>query len=159
MRLLAALLCALALACPALAQLQTFTGRASVIDADTIEIHGQRFRLDASDGLEAGQWCGDPGKLWPCGRDAANAVAALVGDRPVTCVRTDQRLTWNRMLAKCYVGGVDIGAWTVEQGWALAYRRFSLDYVEAEDRAREAKRGMWAGPHVAPWDWRKGVGR
>jgi hypothetical protein len=39
-------------------------------------------------------------------------------------------------------------------GWALAYRRYSMDYVAAEDEARKAKRGMWRGTFVKPWEWR-----
>ena len=39
---------------------------------------------------------------------------------------------------------------------ALAYRKYSKRYVPEEDKARAAKRGMWAGEFVAPWDWRKG---
>jgi endonuclease YncB( thermonuclease family) len=41
-------------------------------------------------------------------------------------------------------------------GWALAYRRYSTDYVGTEDKAREAKRGMWKGKFVPPWEWRRG---
>ena len=42
----------------------------------------------------------------------------------------------------------------VRNGWALAYRRYSMDYVEAEGEAKEAKRGMWKGKFVPPWEWR-----
>jgi endonuclease YncB( thermonuclease family) len=43
----------------------------------------------------------------------------------------------------------------VYYGLALAYRRYSVDYVETEDDAREANRGMWQGAFVEPWEWRK----
>jgi endonuclease YncB( thermonuclease family) len=29
-----------------------------------------------------------------------------------------------------------------------------MDYVAAEDEARSAGRGMWAGAFELPWDWR-----
>jgi len=35
---------------------------------------------------------------------------------------------------------------------ALAYRKYSNQYVPEEDKARADKRGMWAGEFVAPWD-------
>ena len=54
-------------------------------------------------------------------------------------------------------GGGDLNAWMVTEGWAFAYRRYSLDYVDEESRARAAKRGVWRGEVVAPWEWRKGV--
>ena len=42
------------------------------------------------------------------------------------------------------------------EGLALAYRRYSRDYVEAEKEARKRNVGMWQGEFVKPWDWRKG---
>ena len=50
--------------------------------------------------------------------------------------------------------GVDIGRRLVSAGWALAYRRYSKDYVAAENEARKARRGMWRGTFVKPWEWR-----
>ena len=44
----------------------------------------------------------------------------------------------------------------VSQGWALAYRRFSLDYVGKEAEAQAARRGLWASEFVKPWEWRRG---
>ena len=64
---------------------------------------------------------------------------------------------YGRMVATCTAGGDDLGAWLVENGWALAYRRYSLDYVDEEQRAQAGGLGMWRGAFVAPWDWRKGV--
>ncbi len=49
-----------------------------------------------------------------------------------------------------------LGAWMVENGWALAYRRYSLDYVDEEANAQAARRGIWAGQFVRPWEWRRG---
>ena len=59
-------------------------------------------------------------------------------------------------VAVCYAGQYDLNAKMVRQGWALAYRRYSTDYVVTEDKAREAKRGMWKGEFVPPWEWRRG---
>ncbi len=50
----------------------------------------------------------------------------------------------------------NVNARLVYEGWALAYRRYSKKYVPEEDEAKAAKRGMWAGEFVAPWDWRRG---
>ena len=44
----------------------------------------------------------------------------------------------------------------VSQGWALAYRRYLLDYVEQEAEAQAAQRGVWASEFVKPWEWRRG---
>ena len=55
----------------------------------------------------------------------------------------------------CALGGEDLNAWLVSEGHALAYRRYSLKYVEQEKAARAVRRGIWAGDFVAPWDWRR----
>ncbi len=63
---------------------------------------------------------------------------------------------WNgRTVAVCRVAGEDLGAWLVGNGLALAYRRFSTNYVQHEAEARSARRGMWAGEFMKPWRWRR----
>ena len=44
----------------------------------------------------------------------------------------------------------------VFQGWALAYRQFSTDYVDQENVAKNAQTGVWRGEFVPPWEWRRG---
>ena len=131
------------------------TDQASVIDGETLEIHGQRIRLHGFDAPESGQLCYIDGKRWRCGKDAANVLADLINRRPVTCQERD-RDRYGRVVAVCRVAGEDLGAWLVGNGLALAYRRYSTAYVPHEDGARLAKAGMWQGAFVPPWDWRRG---
>jgi len=130
-------------------------GTASVIDGDTIEIHGQRIRLHAIDAPEARQTCTRDGAPWRCGQAAALALSDRIGRRPVRCEQTDID-RYRRIVARCSVGGVDLGGWLVGQGLAVAYRQYGRDYVAVETEARAARRGMWAGAFVMPWDWRAG---
>ncbi len=140
------------IATPALADV---AGVASVIDGDTLEIHGQRIRFHGIDAPESRQLCRLDGKPWQCGKDAANALAEKIARRPVTCEDLG-RDRYDRIVARCTVAGEDIESWMVRQGWALAYRRYSLDYVDEEVDARAARRGIWAGEFVKPWEWRRG---
>ena len=46
---------------------------------------------------------------------------------------------------RCSVRGEDIEAWMVLNGWALAYRNCSTDYVDQEQAAQAARKGIWLG--------------
>ena len=152
-RLLLGLL-GLLLATPALAK--DVTGPARVIDGDTIEVAGERIRLHGIDAPESKQTCNWPGKTIPCGRLATLALMDLTAGAEVTC-KTREKDRYGRWVAVCYdPDGFDLGRNMVHTGWALAYRQYSTDYVVTEDKAREAKRGMWKGEFVPPWEWRKG---
>lgn len=133
------------------------TGVASVIDGDTIEIHGARIRLHGIDAPESAQLCIDANdKPWRCGQRASLALAERIGRAPVSCRRTDTD-RYGRMIAVCSRGTEDLNAWLVAEGWAVAYRRYSGDYVAREDEAREARRNIWSSRFVMPWDWRRGA--
>lgn len=145
----------LLLALPASAD--SIVGRASVIDGDTIEIHGKRIRLQAIDAIESRQRCILPsGKEWRCGRDSANALAGKIGTATVEC-RVSGLDRYGRFVAKCFQGGEDLNGWLVANGWAVAYRRYGKDYVDEERGARAKRLGIWASRFVMPWDWRRGA--
>jgi endonuclease YncB( thermonuclease family) len=131
------------------------SGVASVIDGDTLEVHGQRIRLHGVDAPEATQLCKDVrGKDYRCGQQAALALADHIGRRPVECEKRDVD-RYKRIVAVCRVGSEDLNAWLVSEGWAMAYRQYSLDYASNEGDARGAARGIWQGDFTAPWDWRR----
>jgi|TARA_B110000467_G_C18016321_1_gene313250 endonuclease YncB( thermonuclease family) len=39
---------------------------------------------------------------------------------------------YRRVVAVCRVGSINLNAWMIENGWVVAYIRFSKDYVEDE---------------------------
>lgn len=139
-----------------LADNHTLTGQASVVDGDTIEIHGQRIRLHGIDAPESNQKCRDEsGSDWRCGKEAAFALDNYIASKTVSCdyLSTDR---YKRMIGRCRVAGQDIQAWMVRNGWAMAYRKYSTDYVREEIEARENNEGVWRGEFVPPWRWRRG---
>lgn len=151
-----ALLCTLA----ASAIAETVTGIPLIVDGDSLRFPAAEVRLEGIDAPEWDQTCTRGGQTYRCGQEATEALRALIAGRPVTCVGVPQldgteRDSFGRLLGRCRAGNVHINAAMVESGWALAFRRYSVEYVPQEDRARAAGAGMWAGPHVAPWDWRK----
>lgn len=130
-------------------------GRASVIDGDTLDIHGIRIRLHGIDAPEAGQLCLADVEKWRCGQGAALALSDKIGSAAVGCEERDVD-RYGRIVAVCYAQGADLNAWMVASGWALAYRQYSRDYVQQEETAAVAMHGIWQGVFVPPWEWRRG---
>jgi endonuclease YncB( thermonuclease family) len=131
----------------------TIQGVASVIDGDTLEIHGERIRIEGVDSPESDQVCLRGESKWPCGRHAAGALDDLLRDKTVSCLVIGKD-KYRRNLGECRAGSTDIGDWMVRQGWAIAYRKYSERYVAAEEEAHGAERNLWAGQFEAPWDYR-----
>ena len=131
------------------------TGRAEVIDGDSLRLGNEEIRLFAIDAPEARQTCtGRSGKRWPCGRAATRALRALVRGDDVVC-SGDERDRYQRRVAVCKVAGKDIGAEMVERGHAIALRGISTAYVPEEADARSARRGIWSGRFTEPRIWRE----
>lgn len=145
----------LLMSCASLAEARTsFVGTASVIDGDTIEIHGQRIRLFGVDAPEGRQTCVDAaGRVWRCGQRAAMELADMIGKAIVHCEQRDRDRN-RRVVAVCRTGSQDLGRWMTGRGWAVASRRYSIDYVRDEDAARRGNLGIWASHFDMPWDWR-----
>jgi endonuclease YncB( thermonuclease family) len=124
-------------------------------DGDTLRIEDQPIRLFGIDSPERHQSCSNSdGQAYACGQVATRALADFIAGRQVDCeVRDVDR--YGRSVAACMVGDVDLGGWMVKNGWTVAYRKYSVDYIAAEDAARSAKVGLWSGSFEWPWDWRK----
>lgn len=132
-------------------------GRAIIIDGDTISLAGSRVRLVGIDAPELRQTCmSGSGAKTRCGETAARALAALVGKGDVVCSGegTD---AYDRLLAVCVVGGIDVNARMVETGQALAFVKYDSRYLAEERRAQGAGAGVWAGKFDTPWEWRRQV--
>ncbi len=131
------------------------SGPARIVDGDTIWIGETKIRLHGIDAPETKQECNrQDGESYRCGVASTNALRVLVGSDPIRC-EGDTYDRYKRLIATCYSGTVDLNAEMVRQGWALAYRKYSKDYVSVEMEAQEAKRGVWAGEFEPPWKWRR----
>jgi endonuclease YncB( thermonuclease family) len=137
----------------------SLTGPAKVIDGDTIIVAEQLVRLHGIDAPELDQTFQWRGQHIACGTMSLAALEALIAEVKVRC-EVVERDRHGRLVAKVFSpNGVDIGRRLVLAGWAVAYRRYSRDYVAAENEARKAKRGMWRGIFVKPWKWRASPSR
>ena len=131
------------------------TGQASVIDGDTIEIHGTRIRLWGIDAPEGAQLCrGEDSLQYRCGAKASNDLDAFIAQKPVSCtpISLDQ---YGRTVATCTAGATDLGEWLVSNGLALDWPNYSKGmYDKIQKEAERAGRGMWSGSYVQPWQYR-----
>ncbi|HYD86767.1 MAG TPA: thermonuclease family protein [Vitreimonas sp.] len=123
----------------AAAQSTTVAGVASVIDGDTIEIHGQRIRLSGFDSPERGARCGEVNVY----QRSALALSDFLAQRTVSCTISDTD-RYGRGVGRCSVSGVDLGEHMVAQGWARDWPRYSGGaYADEEAAARRDVRGIW----------------
>lgn len=81
-------------------------------------------------------------------------MAARVRGRDIEC-SGEERDRYGRLLATCRIGKADLGRALVRDGVAMAYRRYSTAYVPDEGRARQERRGLWAGSVERPEDFRQ----
>jgi endonuclease YncB( thermonuclease family) len=131
----------------------SFEGRVvKIADGDTITVlldkTQHKIRLEGIDAPEKGQAFG------------TRARQALAGKIFSKTVRIDwkKRDRYKRIIGRVYLGDRDISLEMVRDGWAWHYKRFSKEaaLADAEQEAREASRGLWAGKDpVPPWEWRR----
>jgi endonuclease YncB( thermonuclease family) len=126
------------------------TGAIMVNDGDSLVMNRERIRLRGIDAPEYHQRCDVDGRSYACGAEARRALVDLIGTNEVIC-RGWERDRYDRLLARCEAAGRDLGEAMVEAGWAVAYG----DYAQAEERARGAGRGIWAGRFETPRDYRE----
>lgn len=135
---------------------ERLAGQARIIDGDSLEIAGRSIRLDGIDAPEVTQTCTEAGREIRCGRAATRHLRRLIAGRIVTCTG-DETDRYDRLIARCRAGMVDLNAAMVRDGHALAFRRYSQAYIAEETAARRTRAGLWAGRFVPPWEHRAGV--
>ena len=135
---------------PCAAAAETVAGPARLVDGDTLEIRGRIIRLHGIDAPETGQTCRDgTGRIYRCGEEAENALRRLTEGREVACTG-DEEDRYGRLIATCRSGGTNLSRAMVRAGWAVAFRRFSEDYLDEELEAAKANRGIWQGGFTRP---------
>jgi endonuclease YncB( thermonuclease family) len=118
-------------------------GQASVIDGDTLEIHGTRIRLWGIDAPESSQLCrGGDSLQYRCGQRAANELAAFIAKRPVTCAPMSLDLTDAR-LRRVLSAGSSLPIGLCARGW----RWIGRDTAMGAMLRRRMKRGAMSGAY------------
>ncbi|UVK43590.1 thermonuclease family protein [Mesorhizobium sp. AR07] len=108
--------------------------------AGLIDAKGYSVAVSGVDIVRQDETCSDDGKSWPCGVRARTAFRAFLRGRAVVCTVPPDGGR-DLISAECRIGKQDVGQWLVENGWARATK--GGPYVEAGDKARTAKKGIF----------------
>jgi endonuclease YncB( thermonuclease family) len=121
-----------------------------VVDGDTLEIAGEKIRLEGIDAPESAQTCGRAkGGTWACGREAADALAKLVAQRRVSCQNKGFD-KYERML----------GIWQgeAEAPWIYRENRWKVAEQQAPDGCA-IKGNITENGHIYHMPWSPWYGR
>ncbi len=139
-------------------------GLAKVIDGDSIKIGKESIRLQGIDAPEIKQVCKKNDKPYMCGIIAKDALKnylkwakGVSGESLVYCYYSE-RDRYKRIVAKCFLGKESLfylNETMVRKGHAIAYTRYSKDYIEAENTAKQKGIGIWRGEFIFPEEWRR----
>jgi len=136
------------------AQAGELTGVPRIVDGDTLVLGGAKVQLEGIDAPETDQVCLSAANArWSCGIEARERVVAHVAGRKINCTISGVD-AYKRALGTCNLAGENLNYWIVQQGWALAYVKYSSLYAQPEKDARTLQRGLWLGAFIAPCDWR-----
>ena len=136
-----------------------------IIDGDTVKFDGTRYRLSGIDAPENGQPATDArGRPFDAGDAATNALASFLnvmqdrGWKAHIVWRDGDVDRYRRQLAHIELthrdgSTLDVCAWMVAEGWAVA--EYGVQYRDLENDARRHRRGLWAGDFERPKDWRR----
>lgn len=144
---------AIVLAIMAMSEYSTteIVGNVKIIDGDSLRIDGEEVRLRWIDAPEFTQTCTNAqNQPYKCGLSAKKHLAQLIKNQDVQCIGSDYD-KYERFLASCFVGDININETMVKQGWAVSFGNFE----DEEQEASALKVGLWAGDFQRPSDWRR----
>ena len=145
---------------------EEINGIPKVVDGDTVHINKFKIRLEGIDAPEIRQQCKKEKlkisfiigytfyKNYNCGEVSKENLEAKIDGSKIKCISSGKD-RYNRYLAKCFKNRTNLNQWMVRYGHAVAYRRYSNEYVYDEDFAKKHKLGLWQGKFLTPEKWRK----
>jgi endonuclease YncB( thermonuclease family) len=137
----------LGLACadPAGAANGAVSSYAFVNDDGSLRISGRTYRLYGIHIPPTGRTCRSDERPVQCGSRAALALDFKISGDFVRC-EPQQRHDDGTISAVCTASGVDLAAYLLERGWALALPDAPFEYQALEKIARHRGIGVWGFP-------------
>ena len=131
------------------------SGVPRITDGDTIKILDKRIRFHGIDTPEKKQICIRNSKEYRCGQEATNALIKKINGKSVVCKVRNKLDRYRRYIGICFLGDINLNKWMVRNGYAVAYRRYSKDFIEDENYAKKNRIGLWSSSFIHPEKWRK----
>jgi endonuclease YncB( thermonuclease family) len=129
----------------------TLQGQYKIIDGDSLVVKGQEIRLLGIDAPEYRQTCSlQNGNAYECGKQSRLHLIKLARSGKLNCTGWEED-KYQRLLAECRAGDVEINARMVKDGWAVSYG----NYEGEEAQARVRGSGVWQGGFDSPKAWRE----
>ena len=143
--------------------IEKIEGVPSVTDGDTIKINGNKIRLFGIDAPEVKQSCKKPYisfsfyslyKKYNCGVISTEKLRDKISNKKISCLISNKD-RYGRFVGECFYKKLNLNSWMVKNGYAVAYLKYSKKFVAQENQAKKNKLGIWQGPFINPWEWRK----
>ena len=141
-------------------------GTPKIIDGDTLHINEHKIRFEGIDAPEIKQQCKKDylkvssiigftlRKDYYCGITSKKKLEEKIKNSKIKCISLSKD-RYKRYLATCYKDKINLNKWMVRNGHAVAYKRYSKQYLNDERYAEENKLGIWKGSFLRPEKWRK----
>ena len=128
-----------------------------VIDGDTIKLfNSNAVHLYGIDAPELNQSCHTDNKAWGCGINSKQELQTFIKNKKIVC-QFKSKDRYGRSVEDCAANGKSVSEYMVENGWAVAYTRYSSKYKDAELKAKNNKLGIWSADcFIEPEKWRRG---
>ncbi len=110
-----------------------FSQKVFVIDGDTMIIDNLKVRIQGIDSPEISQ---------KFGKEAKKQLIILTKNKTlrIKIIKFDR---YNRAICYIFANNKDVGLQMVQTGYAWAYRRYTNEYVFAEEKAKNRRIGIW----------------
>ena len=141
-------------------------GTPKIIDGDTLHINEHKIRFEGIDAPEIKQQCKKDylkvssiigftlRKNYYCGIISKKRLEQKIKNSKIKCISLSKD-RYKRHLATCYKNKINLNKWMVRNGYAVAYKRYSKQYLNDEKYAKENELGIWKGSFLRPEKWRK----
>ena len=120
------------------------SGKARVVDGDTIVIKKERIRfggINSPERKEVGYQL------------AKDKLIKKIANQVVTCVREKNKDKYQRTVAECFVDGESLSSFMVKNGYACDFTYYSKGkYAEEQKYAKSKKLGIWKMKYNPSWE-------